>query len=179
MFSCFIIRCGSIYYYMSYYVYIHTCPNSKRYIGIHEGEHPQNRWGYNGIRYKSQLFYRAIKKYGWSNIIHDIYEVDSQSEMFYLEKYLIRFYNTTNILYGYNVSTGGDKGSNGCIPWNKGLKGCQVAWNKGVWRSRYKVNDIIFNSCKLASEFIGVKPQALSTAAKNGYKIKGYTVVKL
>ena len=28
--------------------------------------------------------------------------------MKYLEKYLIAYYNTTNRLYGYNISTGGE-----------------------------------------------------------------------
>lgn len=28
------------------------------------------RWGVNGFRYKRQVFYSAIQKYGWNNIKH-------------------------------------------------------------------------------------------------------------
>ena len=55
--------------------------------------------------------YRAILKWGWKNIKHKIYEVETESEMKYLEKYLIAYYQTTNPKYGYNISTGGESGN--------------------------------------------------------------------
>ena len=55
-----------------------------------------------------KVFYNAILKYGWENISHQVFECDSEAEMKYLEKYLIRFYNTTDHRYGYNVSEGGE-----------------------------------------------------------------------
>lgn len=92
---------------MSYNVYIHIFPNGKRYIGL-TTQKVKNRW-WNGKGYRTQkLMYRAILKYGWKSIQHIVYEVDTESEMKYLEKYLIAYYNTTNPLYGYNVSTGGE-----------------------------------------------------------------------
>ena len=92
---------------MSYKVYIHIFPNNKRYIGLTTQE-VKNRWK-NGIGYRTQnLIYRAILKYGWKNIKHIVYEVDTESEMKYLEKYLIAYYNTTDHRFGYNVSEGGD-----------------------------------------------------------------------
>lgn len=92
---------------MSYNVYIHIFPNGKRYIGLTTLE-VKKRWR-GGSGYKGQkIIYNAIKKYRWKNIQHIVYEVDTESEMKYLEKYLIAYYNTTNHKYGYNVSTGGD-----------------------------------------------------------------------
>lgn len=91
-------------------VYIHIFPNGKRYIGLTMRD-VNKRWG-NGIGYKKQkVVYNAILKYGWNNISHIVYECDTESEMKYLERYLIAYYNTTDHRYGYNVSTGGESGS--------------------------------------------------------------------
>lgn len=96
---------------MSYFVYIHTTPNSKKYVGI-TSRPVSERWGSGGRRYKNNRgcnhFYHAIKKYGWDNIDHTVFEVDTESEMFYLEKYLIAYYQSNNPKYGYNKSTGGE-----------------------------------------------------------------------
>ena len=57
---------------MSFYVYIHTCPNNKRYIGVTKNLKPEYRWS-NGEGYKSNKhFYRAIQKYGWKSIKHKV-----------------------------------------------------------------------------------------------------------
>ena len=105
---------------MSYYVYIHTCPNGKRYIGT-TCRAPKRRWQ-GGYGYKlNKHFYRAIQKYGWGNIEHQVFEVESESEMYYLERYLIAYYQTNNIEFGYNKSSGGESASIGVRAWNKGI----------------------------------------------------------
>lgn len=99
---------------MSFYVYIHTCPNNKRYIGVTKNPKPEYRWS-NGEGYKSNKhFYRAIQKYGWKSIKHDVFEVTTESEMYYLEKYLIAYYHTNHPDIGYNKSSGGEFSSYGC-----------------------------------------------------------------
>lgn len=91
-------------------VYIHLFPNGKRYVGLTMRD-VNKRWG-NGKAYKRQkVVYNAILKYGWNNISHIVYECDTESEMKYLERYLIAYYNTTDHRYGYNISTGGESGS--------------------------------------------------------------------
>lgn len=104
----------------TYKVYIHLFPNNKRYIGVTTNP-TYIRW-VRGYGYKKQPhLYNAIKKYGWDNIEHIVYEVDTESEMFYLERYLISFYQTTNPKYGYNKSIGGDRGGlgNHITEWHK------------------------------------------------------------
>lgn len=94
----------------NYFVYIHICPNGKRYIGL-TGRTPEIRWGVNGRGYKAHNlhFYNAILKYGWDNIEHNIIARGlSKDEACVLEKYLISKYKTTDRAYGYNKSTGGE-----------------------------------------------------------------------
>ena len=146
---------------MNYFVYVHSCPNGKKYVGITR-QIPKKRWN-NGYGYvKNEHFSRAIKKYGWENIDHMIIEVDTENEMYYLERYLIAYYNSNDPDYGYNNSSGGESGSYGVVPsketiekrketiiekygtlvndgcfkkgmdtWNKGLKGISSGWVKG------------------------------------------------
>ncbi|MBQ3408924.1 MAG: GIY-YIG nuclease family protein [Clostridia bacterium] len=53
-----------------YYIYIHTCPNLKTYVGL--TQNPKVRWD-NGEGYKNnEDFYEAILRYGWNNIKHEI-----------------------------------------------------------------------------------------------------------
>ena len=52
-------------------VYVHTTPSHKVYVGI-TSQNPIKRWN-NGLGYNRQIyFYRAILKYGWDNIKHEI-----------------------------------------------------------------------------------------------------------
>ena len=96
----------------NYTVYMHISPSGKRYIGI-TCQEPKKRWK-NGKGYETQIFYRAIEKYGWDNIEHIIIAKGLDKETAeWLETELIRELDTTNTLYGYNVSTGGE-GGNGC-----------------------------------------------------------------
>lgn len=94
----------------TYSVYIHTTPNGKKYIGI-TTQKPEDRW-INGLGYKKNThFYRAIKKYGWNNINHEILFVNLlESEATEIEKELIKKYKTMNPNYGYNSTSGGEIG---------------------------------------------------------------------
>ena len=56
----------------TYSVYCHINKiNNKRYIGITKDK-PVDRWGKDGNGYKTQVFGRAIEKYGWDNFEHKI-----------------------------------------------------------------------------------------------------------
>lgn len=99
---------------MSYWVYVHTCPNGKRYVGCTTQAKPERRWGKRGEGYKDQLFGKAVRKYGWSSITHEVFEVDSAEEMYRKEVELISFYHSNDPRYGYNNSVGGEKSSLGC-----------------------------------------------------------------
>ena len=92
-----------------YTVYMHTCPNNKRYVGVTRRK-PRRRWGSSGQRYKehNKHFYSAIQKYGWDNIQHEILaEGITKKAAEWLEKYYIALYQTTDRRYGYNHAQGG------------------------------------------------------------------------
>lgn len=96
-----------------FYVYIHTCPNGKKYVGV-TGREPEIRWAEgNGYQYNKH-FYSAILKYGWSNITHEVFEVESEEEMYRKEIELISFYHSNDPEYGYNNSSGGEYSHLGC-----------------------------------------------------------------
>lgn len=98
-----------------FYVYKHTSPSNKCYIGITSNSLNQ-RWGNNGNRYlyknsdgkfKHPLFANAILKYGWDHFTHEILlEGRSESEAKYAEKYLIKWYRMHEGCY--NLTDGGD-----------------------------------------------------------------------
>ena len=98
-------------------VYLHTVPKEisgydwdKYYVGI--THHPTKiRWGLSGQGYKGQFFYKAISKYGWDNIKHEIlYENLIQAEACQHEIELIEKLNSCDRRYGYNASYGGNLG---------------------------------------------------------------------
>ena len=91
-------------------VYKHTFPNGKVYIGI-TSTNVSKRWN-GGLGYKSQmLMFRAIAKYGWDNIRHDVlFDSITQEEAEATEKRLIAEYNACDAPYGYNVESGGNAG---------------------------------------------------------------------
>lgn len=92
----------------NYKVYKHTCPNGKVYIGITH-QNPLTRWA-GGFGYETQAyFWRAIVKYGWINITHEIlYDNLSEDEAKQIEVRLIKEYNSQDINCGYNIMPGGD-----------------------------------------------------------------------
>ena len=96
-------------------VYVHIVPKTlsgydwdKYYVGI-TSRTTNKRWGKNGNNYKEQFFYKAIKKYGWDNIQHEIVaEHLTEDEAKSMEISLIAQLNSNNSNYGYNITSGGD-----------------------------------------------------------------------
>lgn len=115
-------------------LYRHTSPSGKVYIGITSRD-VNKRWS-NGFGYKlCKLFFRAILKYGWDNIKHEILFTNlEESRAKILEIELIRHYKSLGI--SYNITNGGD-GMSGYTPTEetlmkirKSLKG-RTSPNKG------------------------------------------------
>lgn len=99
----------------NFYLYRHTSPSGKCYIGITKQE-PIKRWGAGGCCYlkitaagtpKHPAFYNAIIKYGWDNIKHEIlFSGLNKDRACSLEQSLIRHYK--NLGLSYNTTDGGE-----------------------------------------------------------------------
>lgn len=92
----------------SYYVYIHTFPNGKVYVGI-TCTAPERRWRADGSGYRKQpVIYHAIKKYGWENVNHEIIASNlTKDEACKFEMLLIDKLKSNQHEFGYNVDNGG------------------------------------------------------------------------
>ena len=92
-----------------YTVYCHTNKtNGKKYVGV-TSQNVTDRWQ-NGKHYsRHKNFYADILKYGWDNFEHQIlYTKLIKSKAEKIEKDLIKKWELTNNLYGYNVRNGGN-----------------------------------------------------------------------
>lgn len=95
----------------TFYIYCHTAPNGKRYVG-QTCQRPERRWG-EGRGYRSQEhFKRAIDKYGWDNFEHVVLcSVSSKENADFLEQWFIEKWDTFDPEHGYNHT----KGGGGCL----------------------------------------------------------------
>lgn len=154
----------------SYKLYLHITPNNKRYYGI-TSQNPKKRWR-SGKGYKTQFFYKAIEKYGWDNIQHEILFDDlTESEAKELEQYFIQWYDTANPKYGYNITLGGDSGG------HEGLKGEQNPMYGKIGYDAKKVINLdtleVFESIAQAAKSINGEGRSLSQALHKGLRYKG------
>ena len=100
----------------NYSLYVHIVPkeisnydHDKYYVGI-TSRNVKKRWS-NGLGYKTQVFYRAIQKYGWNNIEHIVLSTQlSQNVAEELERTIISYLNSNLPQYGYNIAAGGFTG---------------------------------------------------------------------
>lgn len=125
----------------TFIVYMHISPCGKRYVGI-TCQKPEHRWGKNGNAYtrptkKGLITYfgKAVLKYGWENIEHEILHSGlCRKDANALERYYIFSLDLMNVEKGYNQAKGGDNhsiGEEGRKNLSKAHLG-QKAWNKGI-----------------------------------------------
>ena len=170
-------------------VYVHIIPKeiseydyNKYYVGI-TSRPVKYRWN-NGNHYKEQLFYKAIKKYGWDNIIHYIIATHLlEDEAKELEKTLINKLkcNIYKDKYGYNATDGGDGAyALGYIPSeNARLKmsknHCDDNGKKRIYQ--FDINGKYiksYSSAIEASRLLGFKGHHFSKHIKNQELYRGY-----
>lgn len=135
--------------------------NNKKYVGQSSGD-PHARWGSSGHRYRGQMFYDAILKYGWDNIKHEIIADDlTQEEADLLEKEYIAKFKTNQSEYGYNITPGGKDGAGSPGGKNPNARAVTCIETGEVWEcSTY------------CAKAIGVNLASLQESLYNGYKCK-------
>lgn len=137
----------------SFYLYRHTSPSGKCYIGITK-QNPEVRWGAKGYNYlkitpsgtpKHPAFYNAITKYGWDSFRHEIlFKGLSKEKACALEQSLVNHYKRLGL--SYNATNGGE----------------------GVWGYRFTKEQLK----KLSDSHKGIK-QSKETVTKRIAKNKG------
>lgn len=97
-----------------YFVYRHTAPNGKVYIGI-TCQHPLRRWAH-GYGYRANVhFFNAIQKYGWDSFSHEILHSGlTKEQACECEIELIGVHRSNDERWGYNLSSGGEATASGC-----------------------------------------------------------------
>jgi len=146
-----------------YTVYVHTViENGKKYVGQCIGD-PRRRWGATGHRYRGQFFYRAIEKYGWNNMTHEIVATNlSKEEADALEIELIKQYRSNQRKYGYNITPGGRDGAGSPGGKNHNAKAVVCIETGECWEcASYCAKDL------------GVNVSSLQESLHNGYRCKG------
>lgn len=98
-------------------VYKYTSPSGKVYIGQTRSS-LEYRAGKGGIKYRSNgkgLFWKAIKKYGFDNLIPEVIhaarfedEKDLVHSLNEKERYYIKKFRSNDTNFGYNLTDGGD-----------------------------------------------------------------------
>lgn len=96
----------------TYCLYRHVSPSGGIYVGI-TSLAPEVRWGHNGSRYRQYSDYpiaRAISKYGWDAMKHEvIFSSISREKAQKFERHLISFYKMLGV--SYNITEGGEAGN--------------------------------------------------------------------
>ena len=153
----------------TYCVYKHTTPSGKVYIGI-TCRNPRDRWG-RGSGYKTQIFDRAVKKYGWENIKHEILFTGlSEQEASEKERDLIAFYDSCNPAHGYNKNFGGTYGNQVT---EEGRRKIAAAKERPVVQFDDSGNILNrFASAKAASKATGINRQHISEVCKRNRQLK-------
>ena len=141
-------------------VYKHTAPNKKVYIGITK-QNTEKRWQ-NGNGYNTQSkFWKAIKKYGWDNITHEVVAENlTEKEACELEEKLIEEYKSTDSRYGYNIYPGGNTGRSLVTP---------------VMQYYYENPVNFFESISEAAKLLHVSEGTVSNYITGKTKLEGYS----
>lgn len=153
-----------------YFVYKHTFPNNKVYIGITQ-QQPEKRWK-KGLGYDShqKIMKRAIKKYGWNNIEHKILFANlTKEEACSKEIELIALYDSTNKQKGYNISKGGE-GTIGVKPTMESKEKNRIAHlgKKASLETRRKISES--NKGKHNKKISEEQKKKISETTKNAMK---------
>lgn len=150
-------------------VYVHIFPNGKKYVGITHNK-VETRWR-NGKGYCNQLYInRAIQKYKWHNIEHNVLYTDlTKEEAENMEIRLIKEWKTNISKYGYNIELGGKlspvaKSTKQKISLSKIGK---PSWSKGkTFSQEHKI--------RISLSRIGIKNGMYGKRAANAKKINQY-----
>lgn len=163
----------------NYKVYKHTFPNGKVYIGITSKKNVKERWGENGKYYKGQFVYRAIRKYGWNNIKHEVLFEDltkDQAEQKEIE--LIALYESNKRNKGYNIQNGGNTQGTMAVSTREKISRLRKEYiknNGSNWKENFQSEDAQKKRKQKLSEYYKNNVVSEETRQKISKAVKGKT----
>lgn len=131
-------------------------PTGKVYIG--QSRVVENRWRRHKESKRTSPLYNSLRKHGWRThkfqVLHELpvdvsQDVLNEYEQIYLDAFKDASFPIMNIRQAGSIGRFSEEhkkslsdAHKGCIPWNKGVKGSQEAWNKG---KKYGVKNYLFS----------------------------------
>lgn len=158
-------------------VYKHIFPNGKVYIGITSldvNERWRDGFGYldksNNYKYSQRRMFKAIVKYGWINILHEIVaEGLSEQEAKTMEMHLIGQYKSDDPQFGYNLD-GPEEDSSKL---QKNIEAFQQRLRDSSYLTMCDQTGVIYPSMSEASRQTGISVNTIRKSCKYGVKWKG------
>lgn len=84
-----------------FYLYVHTVPNGKCYIGMTNDI--SRRWNGGKGYFENKDFTKDIELFGWDNIKHEVIDCFENEEMCHMHEIIYTLIlNTEEPAYGYN-----------------------------------------------------------------------------
>lgn len=160
----------------SWTVYKHIFPNGKVYIGI-TGLDVNKRWrdgfGYldtsKDCKYSQRRMFKAIVKYGWINIAHEIIaEGLSEQEAKTMEMQLIGQYKSNDYQFGYNLD-----GPEIDERVQKNIDALQQRLKDAGYLTMCDQTGAIYPSMKEAARQTGISVTMIRKSCREGIKWKG------
>ena len=157
----------------NYTVYMHICPNGKRYIGITR-QIPERRWK-NGKGYKhNEYFWNAIQKHGWDNFEHIIIEnnlTKEQAENMEIE--LIAKYRSTEQDRGYNIDNGGNTTGTHSIETRKKMSKnhADIKGGKHPLAKKVYCDGLIFDCLTQCGDYYSINRRTINRLIKGEIKM--------
>lgn len=148
-------------------LYIHIIPkelsgydHDKYYVGVTNDI--KRRWQSNGSGYRQLMFFSAINKYGWDNIVHIVLFDNLYEKLCYqLEKELINMLHSQDRERGYNVSEGGVGGN------KTGTKKIRQYTSNGIFIKEWE-------SAAEAARYYKKDRTSVTNAVRNNRRFLGY-----
>lgn len=142
---------------MEWYIYKHTSPSGKSYIGM-TSKQPEDRWQKGNGYAEHTKFGKAILKYGWDNFSHEILEKNIQTleEAKVREQYYIALFDSYR--NGYNSTLGGDCIATDLVP------------KRQIYCFETKE---VFESTVRAAEAFNTHHSTVSRACRTGIMLQG------
>lgn len=155
-----------------YYIYKHTLPNGKVYIGQTQ-QNPKKRWCSGYGYWLQEEFFNDILAVGWNNIKHEILEeVESKEEAALRERYYILENKSNEPEFGYNKHTNLYSTYNDKLAYNRVI---QKTYRKNPHKQIKCIETgEIFDTMTAASKSVNRSIEAIRKSIATGNKCAGY-----